>query len=103
MRYQAALRPDWLAHLGRATTQGKVWRGGEVARRRRKAKHGKLVGSLLSAILALPALYLLAALAGSLIPVNRGWAEAPRGTTVYLADNGIHADIIMPVAAHGLD
>ena len=103
MRYQAALRPDWLAHLGRATIQGKVQAGGELARRRRKSKAGKWVGRSLSAILALPALYLLAALIGSLIPVNRGWAEAGQGTTIYIADNGIHADIIMPVSAQGLD
>jgi uncharacterized protein (TIGR02117 family) len=55
------------------------------------------------ALLALPALYLAAALAGSLIPANSGWSEAERGTTIYLADNGVHADIIMPVNAAGLD
>jgi uncharacterized protein (TIGR02117 family) len=54
-------------------------------------------------LLAIPGLYLLAALVGSMIPVNRGWTEAERGTTVYLADNGIHADLIMPVRAQGLD
>ena len=74
-----------------------------MARRRRKGKAGKWVGRLLTAILALPALYMLAALAGSLIPVNRGWTEASEGTTIYLADNGIHVDIIMPIAAQGLD
>jgi uncharacterized protein (TIGR02117 family) len=74
-----------------------------VARRRRKGKAGKWVGRLLSATLALPALYLLAALAGSLVPVNRGWIEPADGTTVYLADNGVHADIVMPVKAQGLD
>ena len=52
---------------------------------------------------AIPMAYLIAALAGSLIPVNRGWTEADRGIPVYLADNGIHADIIMPVRAEGLD
>ena len=51
----------------------------------------------------MPALYLLAALIGSLIPVNRGWTEPAQGTTIYLADNGIHADIVMPVEAQGLD
>jgi uncharacterized protein (TIGR02117 family) len=55
------------------------------------------------ALLALPAAYLVAALAGSLIPVNRGWTEPAQGTTIYLADNGIHADIVMPVDAQGLD
>jgi uncharacterized protein (TIGR02117 family) len=74
-----------------------------MVRRRRKGKAGKWVGRLLTLVLALPALYLLAALAGSLIPVNRGWTEPAKGTTVYLADNGVHADIIMPVKAGGLD
>ena len=54
-------------------------------------------------LLALPALYLSAALAGSLVPVNPGWTEPAQGTLVYLADNGVHADIIMPVKANGLD
>src|SRR5437764_1168827 len=105
MRYQAALRPDWLAHLGRATIQGKVrlegW--GVAARRRKTGKAGRWLGRIGLAILALPALYLAAALAGSLIPVNRGWTEPSAGTTIYLADNGIHADLVMPVAAQGLD
>jgi uncharacterized protein (TIGR02117 family) len=74
-----------------------------VARRRRKGKTGKWVGRLLTAVLAVPALYMLAALVGSLIQVNRSWTEAAQGTTVYLADNGVHVDIIMPVKAQGLD
>ena len=72
-------------------------------RRRRKGSSGKWVGRIVSAILALPALYLVAALAGSLVAVNRGWTEPAQGTTVYIADNGIHADIIIPVEAQGLD
>ena len=74
-----------------------------MARGRRKLRKGRLVGRLLSALLALPALYLVAALIGSLVPVNRGWTEPEQGTTIYLADNGIHADIVMPVRAAGLD
>jgi uncharacterized protein (TIGR02117 family) len=74
-----------------------------VKRRRRKSKSGKWVARLLTTLLALPALYLVAALIGSLVPVNRGWTESSQGTTIYIADNGIHADIIMPVEAQGLD
>lgn len=55
------------------------------------------------AILAVPAIYLLLALIGSLIPVNSGWKEPQQGIAVYIADNGIHADIVMPVSAQGLD
>jgi uncharacterized protein (TIGR02117 family) len=74
-----------------------------MARRRRKGKAGKWVGRLVAAILVVPALYMIIALLGSLIPVNRGWAEPAEGVTIYIADNGIHADIIMPVKADGLD
>ena len=74
-----------------------------MARRRKKSKSGKGLARLLTFLLSIPALYLLAALAGSLIPVNRAWTEPEEGTTIYLVDNGIHADIIMPVDAQGLD
>jgi uncharacterized protein (TIGR02117 family) len=74
-----------------------------VGRRRRKAKAGKWVGRVLSALLALPALYLVTALIGSLVPVNRTWSEPAEGVTVYIADNGVHTDIVMPVRAEGLD
>jgi len=74
-----------------------------VARRRRKTQTGKWARRAIAALLALPALYLVAALVGSLVPVNRSWHEPARGTTIYLADNGIHADLVMPVDALGLD
>jgi uncharacterized protein (TIGR02117 family) len=76
--------------------------GGEVARGRRKSGRWS-IGRLIGALLALPAAYLVAALIGSLVPVNRGWTEPEAGTTIYIADNGIHADIIMPAKAQGLD
>ena len=74
-----------------------------MARRRRKVRRNKWLGRIAAAILAIPALYLLAALIGAIIPVNRAWTEPEQGTVVYLADNGVHTDIIMPVSAHGLD
>ena len=57
----------------------------------------------LLALAAVPLAYLLASLAGSLIPVNRAWTEPANGITFYIADNGVHADIIMPARAEGLD
>ena len=74
-----------------------------MGRRRRKRKAGTWIGRGVGLILGLPILYLIAALVGSIIPVNRGWSEARSGTTIYLAGNGIHADIVMPVRAQGLD
>ena len=72
-----------------------------MARRRRKRT--SLWTKVALAVLAVPALYLVAAFAGSLIPVNRGWTEPSGGITVYLADNGVHADLILPATAQGLD
>src|SRR5206468_7926979 len=69
----------------------------------RKGEAGKWVGRTLALLLGVSALYLVGALIGSLIPVNRGWTEPANGATIYIADNGIHADIVMPVKAQGLD
>jgi uncharacterized protein (TIGR02117 family) len=55
------------------------------------------------ALAAVPLLYLLAALAGSLLPANPAWEEPERGTLVFLRSNGVHVDIVMPAKAHGLD
>lgn len=74
-----------------------------MVRRRRKRGGQRIVGRAITALLAIPAAYMVAALVGSLVPVNSGWEEATSGTTVYVADNGIHADIVMPVSAQGLD
>ena len=69
-------------------------------RRKRKISFGC---SLALAIVTLPLAYLFAALVGALVPVNRGWHEPDRGVTVYLADNGVHVDLIVPASAQGLD
>lgn len=73
-----------------------------MARRRGPKRRGKSRIAAL-ALLAVPFAYLLAALVGSLVAVNRGWSEPDRGVAVYLASNGIHADLILPVRAQGLD
>ena len=75
----------------------------QVAGHKRKSRRANALGRVLSVALAVPALYLAAALLGSLVPVNSRWKEPAQGTTVYIADNGIHADIIMPLSAQGLD
>jgi len=70
---------------------------------RRRKTRSTVFRRLVIALLAVPAAYLLAALLGSLVPVNSDWRETDAGTTVYLADNGVHADLILPVRAQGLD
>ena len=74
-----------------------------MGRRRRKAKRTSRWKRLLLLLAAAPGLYLLAALLGSLVPVNRAWDEPDDGVTVLIADNGIHADLILPAVAQGLD
>lgn len=74
-----------------------------MARRLRKTRLGRAVGTLLTLLLLVPFAYLTAALVGSLVPANGKWREPAEGTTVYIADNGIHTDILLPVDAGGLD
>ena len=71
--------------------------------RRRKRRKSNWVRRLVLAFAAIPVAYLIAALIGSLVPVNGDWSEPDQGVTIYLANNGIHSDIIMPVKAQGLD
>lgn len=71
--------------------------------RRRRRKRLSWPARIALAILAIPALYLLVALIGGLIPVNGSWQEPDRGITVYVADNGVHADLVLPANAQGLD
>ena len=73
-----------------------------MKRRRRKGK-GWTVGRFLTMLLAIPTLYLLTALVGSLLPVNSNWTEPADGITIFIADNGIHADLILPAKTQGLD
>jgi hypothetical protein len=68
-----------------------------MARLKRKSK--RWIKRLMLGLAAIPALYLLAALLGSLIAVNRGWQVPDQGVSFYLADNGLHADLFLPAAA----
>jgi len=70
---------------------------------RRKRTYFSWPRRLLLGFATIPLAYLGAALLGSLIPVNSGWREPEAGIMIYLADNGTHADLILPVRAAGLD
>ena len=70
------------------------------SRRRRPIRWGRLAALLIAGP---PLLYLVAALLGSLMSVNRQWSEPDEGVTIYLASNGVHADLILPRKAQGLD
>ena len=75
-----------------------------MARRRPRKTNNAIWPKRLALILLAPiALYLVAALVGSLVPLNRDWQEPDTGPTVWLVSNGVHLDIAFPVTAQGLD
>ena len=80
-------------------------RGRQLKRRRQRRRRRGRIGwrTAALALAAIPGLYLLAAIIGGLIPVNRGWTEPAKGITIYIADNGLHADLVLPVREAGLD
>lgn len=43
--------------------------------------------------------YLVAGLIGGAIPVNRAWTRADAGVRIYVMDNGIHTDLVLPIFA----
>jgi uncharacterized protein (TIGR02117 family) len=49
------------------------------------------------------ALYVLAALVGALVPRNAGWQEPPEGVLIWVRTNGVHADVVLPAQASGVD
>lgn len=65
-------------------------------RERRLARFFKRLGW---AIVLLAALYAAAGVAGSLVPVNREWRQPQAGVRIYVIDNGIHTDLVLPVFA----
>ena len=70
---------------------------------RRRTRQLRWPARILLAILAVPLLYIVAALIGGLIPLNSGWSEPDEGITIYVANNGVHADLVLPAKAQGLD
>lgn len=61
-------------------------------------------GALLLALCAGSALlYGAGALVLGLMPVNRDYREPPSGITIYLRHNGVHTDLLLPVATPQAD
>jgi uncharacterized protein (TIGR02117 family) len=52
---------------------------------------------------ALPAAYLLVALVLAAWPINRDFVAAAEGVTIYVRTNGVHAEIVVPTRAEGID
>jgi uncharacterized protein (TIGR02117 family) len=54
-------------------------------------------------LLAVPVLYLLAALILGTLPANGGWRQAERGVTIYIRTTGVHTWIMMPKVTDAVD
>lgn len=61
-----------------------------------------LRGALLL-VVAIPLAYLTAAAIGSLVPRNADWDEPRQGVLIFVRTNGVHADIVLPASAAGIN
>lgn len=66
-------------------------------------KTGRGLGIALLALVTLLLGYGAAGLIGGSIPANAGWRPPARGVTIYVETNGVHTDLIVPVAVAGVD
>jgi uncharacterized protein (TIGR02117 family) len=60
-------------------------------------------GALVALAVLLPAGYLLAAVVCGLVPVNADFRPDPAGLPIYLRTNGVHAELVLPTSAGGVD
>jgi uncharacterized protein (TIGR02117 family) len=63
----------------------------------------RFIIKLIGILVLLAGLYLIAAFMLGLIPVNKNYVQAEHGTNVLISSNGVHLDIIMPVATEQMD
>jgi uncharacterized protein (TIGR02117 family) len=66
---------------------------------------GRAIWGVVLALAALAMLigsYVAAAAVGGAIPANPGWHQAESGVRIYVADNGIHTDLILPADVAGV-
>ncbi len=63
----------------------------------------QLMGWIVAIPLAVAAAYLIFAIVLGAIPVNTGFVHSERGVPVYLRTNGVHAELILPTRANGVD
>jgi uncharacterized protein (TIGR02117 family) len=67
------------------------------------ARAGRWLGNALLALAALIVGYGAAGLVGGAIPANAGWRPPAAGVTIFVETNGVHTDLVLPVAAAGVD
>ena len=61
------------------------------------------LGGALIGLVALLLGYGAAGIIGGSIPANAGWRPPAHGVTIYVETNGVHTDLVVPVAIAGVD
>ena len=56
----------------------------------------RILGLISAVLLAVPLVYLLAALILAVIPANPGWHQAQQGVRIFVRTNGVHTWIMVP-------
>lgn len=63
----------------------------------------RIIAYALGGVLAVPLLYLFAALILGAIPANAGWHEAKEGVRIFVRTNGVHTWIMVPKITAEMD
>jgi uncharacterized protein (TIGR02117 family) len=63
----------------------------------------KWLARIALALVGIVAGYAIAAVVLGAIPVNGGWKQPESGVRIYVIDNGVHTDLVLPVVAEGVD
>jgi uncharacterized protein (TIGR02117 family) len=64
---------------------------------------GRVLARLVGAVVALLLAFLIAALIGGAIPVHSAYRAPAKGVRIWVVDNGVHTDLVLPVAEAGVD
>jgi uncharacterized protein (TIGR02117 family) len=63
----------------------------------------RILLTALAAVLAVPCLYLVAALVLGAIPAHPGWRQAPEGVRIFVRTNGVHTWLMVPIVSPDMD
>jgi uncharacterized protein (TIGR02117 family) len=66
-------------------------------------KTGKGLLAFFSGLLLMTVLYILSGLVLGSIPVNSSYAQAAKGIEIFVTDNGVHTDLVLPVKTEYID
>lgn len=62
-----------------------------------------IVRAVLITVVLAPLLYILVAFIGAIVPRNADWREPEDGIQIFVQTNGVHVDLVLPVAVEGHD